>query len=34
MTHALTHSLTHSQMDRPDYRKPPAPFFNDGAGYN
>jgi len=30
-THRLTHSLIHSQMDRPDYRMPPAPFFNDGG---
>jgi len=30
--HRLTHSLTHSQTDRPDYRMPPASFFNDVGG--
>ena len=31
-TDPRTHTLTHSQTDRPDYRMPPAPFFNGGEG--
>ena len=27
-----TDSRTHSRTDRPEYRMPPAPFFNGGGG--